>query len=433
MAPDVEKRLRYFNGQFLQEEDFADEQAYHIDRQRRHNRLLHTPGIAEGLDVKADKGAREAKVMPGTAVDAKGRAIVLAQERTVGFEAQPSDQTVLLVISYSEEGADVATGGDENTRWHELPRVEVFSEDKTPTPDTHIRLARLVISERGTVSSEPDTSVRRGAGPRWVGEAEVHRLTLAREGVDPSKWPALSCGAPGRVDLTDVLTVNGSLGIGTTEPKNPLSVSGGVAIGSGYADRRAPDNGLLVEGNVGIGTAEPKSPLSVSGSAAIGVDYVAKTAPLDGLIVQGNVGIGTSDPKIKLEVIGDIGLGSKETRLYAPGGVENLNLIRGTVAPDGSTLAGQGFRVKKLPTVEKKPETKGGYDITFDPAFSAKPTVVATQQFPNDDKFGDRVDQRTTDNCVVAGVSESQCRIICGDGDGKPEDRRFHFIAIGPR
>ena len=88
MAPDVEKRLRYFNGQFLQEKDFTDEQAYHIDRQRRHNRLLHTPGIAEGLDVEADVGARGAKVKPGTAVDAKGQFIVLAQERPVDFEEQ---------------------------------------------------------------------------------------------------------------------------------------------------------------------------------------------------------------------------------------------------------------------------------------------------------------------------------------------------------
>jgi hypothetical protein len=45
----TENRVRYFNGQFLQEEDFQVEQAYHLDRQRRHNRTLHTPGIADGL------------------------------------------------------------------------------------------------------------------------------------------------------------------------------------------------------------------------------------------------------------------------------------------------------------------------------------------------------------------------------------------------
>ena len=51
---DADKRLRYFNGQFLQQEDFADEQTYHLDRQRRHNRDLHTPGIAEGLEGRVE-------------------------------------------------------------------------------------------------------------------------------------------------------------------------------------------------------------------------------------------------------------------------------------------------------------------------------------------------------------------------------------------
>ena len=65
----AEKRLRYYNGQFLQEQDFTAEQEYHLDRQRRHNRQLHTYGIAEGLTVTAGVGATSAVVSPGTAVD----------------------------------------------------------------------------------------------------------------------------------------------------------------------------------------------------------------------------------------------------------------------------------------------------------------------------------------------------------------------------
>ena len=53
-CPDVvEKRVRFFDGQFLQDQDFVDEQNYHLDRERRHNRLLHGAGIADGPDVTA--------------------------------------------------------------------------------------------------------------------------------------------------------------------------------------------------------------------------------------------------------------------------------------------------------------------------------------------------------------------------------------------
>lgn len=107
---------------------------------------------------------------------------------------------------------------------------------------------------------------------------------------------------------TNGLLVEGNVGIGTTEPPNPLSVAGGMAVGKAYAKTNvAPDNGLLVEGSVGIGTAEPKSPLSVAGGLAVGNAY-AKTnvAPDNGLLVEGNVGIGTATPGDKLDVAGNL-------------------------------------------------------------------------------------------------------------------------------
>ena len=47
------KRLRYFNHQFLRVEDFQEEQDYHLRMRRRLNRVLHTWGVAEGLQVTA--------------------------------------------------------------------------------------------------------------------------------------------------------------------------------------------------------------------------------------------------------------------------------------------------------------------------------------------------------------------------------------------
>ena len=35
-------RVHFFDHQFLHKEDFTAEQEYHIGKQRRHNKLLHT-------------------------------------------------------------------------------------------------------------------------------------------------------------------------------------------------------------------------------------------------------------------------------------------------------------------------------------------------------------------------------------------------------
>ena len=50
------KRMRYFDGLFLKQEEFNLEQNYHIRMRRLHNRHLHTQGIVWGLDLKVVSG-----------------------------------------------------------------------------------------------------------------------------------------------------------------------------------------------------------------------------------------------------------------------------------------------------------------------------------------------------------------------------------------
>ncbi len=46
------KRPNYFQSQFLVVRDFVDEQAYHDEMLRRHNRLMHDWGVVrDGLKV----------------------------------------------------------------------------------------------------------------------------------------------------------------------------------------------------------------------------------------------------------------------------------------------------------------------------------------------------------------------------------------------
>jgi hypothetical protein len=57
----VTKRLRYYYGQFLEDQDFVDEQLYHLDRERRLARSFHSPGVVEGLQITS--GALGASVV----------------------------------------------------------------------------------------------------------------------------------------------------------------------------------------------------------------------------------------------------------------------------------------------------------------------------------------------------------------------------------
>lgn len=159
------KRLNYFNHQFLAEQDFKDEQAYHLEMRRRHNRLLHTWGVVDGLQVEK-RGDREVTVTPGTAIDKDGREIVLeaAVHRDAGQLGSDIDGYVITSYHESLEEADHHTAGgvEGYTRVTEHPEVHVR---KQPPPDdgSVILLARLRMDSLGNIGSV-DSSVREMVG-----------------------------------------------------------------------------------------------------------------------------------------------------------------------------------------------------------------------------------------------------------------------------
>ena len=95
------KRLNYFNYQFLVDRDFEDEQAYHLQMRRRHNRQMHTPGVADGLTV-TKVAANQVRISPGTAIDPDGREIVLEDARVYTLVTGGNNVDVFLVISYQD-------------------------------------------------------------------------------------------------------------------------------------------------------------------------------------------------------------------------------------------------------------------------------------------------------------------------------------------
>ncbi|MBW4434467.1 MAG: hypothetical protein KME28_22810, partial [Pelatocladus maniniholoensis HA4357-MV3] len=306
---DVEKRLRYFNGQFLNNYDFTDEQKYHIDRQRRHNRLLHTPGIAEGLEIIAECNSHHIEVRPGTAVDQQGRQIVLATKQVKSLRDFGCGK-VYVVISYHQEPSDLATvGARDETRWHEHPKIEILEDSDEIEKGDRIPLACLVLGDGGKIEHHHD-HVRYHAGVRISPEVDLRKLTFSSKSVHCSCWPELHFGAAHRIDLIGSLYIERHLGIGVDNPKNRLDVKGGAVIGADYCERQqAPTDGLLVKGRVGIGNNSPGSSLEIAGETRNDNYSALNVTDCDGkslLFVRndGNIGVGTTQPRAKFHVSG---------------------------------------------------------------------------------------------------------------------------------
>jgi hypothetical protein len=130
---------------------------------------------------------------------------------------------------------------------------------------------------------------------------------------------------------------------------------------------------------------------------------------------KGGVGIGTASPASALDVRGDIHLGTNG-QFYAPGGEENLRIIRGVINSAGVTIVGSGFTVTHPAT--------GQYTVTFNTPFPSAPAVTTAA-----DSGGGASRMVMTDG-VTGNYAAFRAQVSTS---GAPSDFAFHFIAIGPR
>lgn len=195
MADDITKRLRYFDKQFLVEADFTDEQKYHLDRRRRHNRLLHTPGIAKGLDVEKTD-AKKVKVSPGTAVDIEGQEIVQVVDFSIDLSnasIYPLGSPIYITIKYKEITADPQPPEQPNnaTRYTEQPLIEAkTTAPQSDAEDTVILLAKFQLDGNGNVPGKVGDKLDNGVIPMptsVVGVRKTVGSVLADNAVSISK------------------------------------------------------------------------------------------------------------------------------------------------------------------------------------------------------------------------------------------------------
>ncbi len=136
------QRLRYYKGLALIAQDFQDEQAYHVEKLRRHTqRFPH--GIIGGLAVVFDASKGAFVIEAGSAVDNEGREIVIPEEGLevdiphAQFARQETAQGLYLSIVFDESDTACAERSlceisAKNNRTVE--RAEASWED-IPNPD----------------------------------------------------------------------------------------------------------------------------------------------------------------------------------------------------------------------------------------------------------------------------------------------------------
>ncbi|NEO47027.1 MAG: hypothetical protein F6K55_24060 [Moorea sp. SIO4A3] len=214
---DPVKRLHYFNKQFLREQDFIDEQNYHMHQQRDHNRLLHTPGIAQGLEIPdPPSGSTSVTVNAGIAYDNQGREIFLANNQEINLGTFAADQSVYVAIAYAEQETDPSSeaGLTGNTRWTEEPAIETLEPNTNgqfpADPEEKIILAK--VNRSGNEIANIDRSERRSAGVVG-GDLEVRSLTLTNPTVDSSQWSSLNLSAAQQVELDGSLSIDRNLNV----------------------------------------------------------------------------------------------------------------------------------------------------------------------------------------------------------------------------
>jgi len=183
------KKPHYFRYQFLGEQDFKDEQAYHVEMRRRHNRMLHGWGVVDGLEVKKIND-REIVVESGMAIDKDGREVVLTEPVTRDLSHFEPNSHTYVTIAYAEtwdEADHQSAGGVEGyARITELPEVHERRHEP-PRDGSVVTLARVHLNDLRHIGHiDMDPAIRRRCGPASAAAGWM-RLPFKPTRVNPVK------------------------------------------------------------------------------------------------------------------------------------------------------------------------------------------------------------------------------------------------------
>jgi hypothetical protein len=155
-------RMRYFDGLFLNAEDYSLDQEFYLRLQRLHNRYLHTWGIVCGLKVVPVAGeAMKVKVLEGLALnqvvvtDEKTKKSESISQEILIYEGHPdnpvdlseynANESIYIMVSYEETKADRNNERGQGEEIHIWERGRISHSNQLPEDlSKYIVLARVV-------------------------------------------------------------------------------------------------------------------------------------------------------------------------------------------------------------------------------------------------------------------------------------------------
>jgi hypothetical protein len=174
-SPEI-TRLNYYQRQFLNAQDFLDEQAYHRGMRRRHNIGQHTWGIVEGLELlekprEGDPPFVDVWIQPGMAIDGFGREIFVLQPIKLDSTLLDAFANLLhreVWIAFDEEKGDQkGTGlercdpsnGFSRLRENALPVIEPLAPTHDPIIVAGVEVQFPAVPAQGDLVIPEDLSV----------------------------------------------------------------------------------------------------------------------------------------------------------------------------------------------------------------------------------------------------------------------------------
>ncbi len=242
------------------EESGTDLEVHVRPLEQVHAGVLHGSGVAAGLAVRAAPGTSAVRVLPGVAVDAAGRHVVLAAGGTAEVGDDPDLSSVLVPVP--AEGVEVSTARRSGPCRITVQYRETFDQQ--------------TLDERGAFVTRhtPWLRVQPVAGDVAAGSLVLATVDLDAEG----RVPAGGLTAEGRVGLalsTSALRLRATV---AADPAGGNSgevadvdagallarPGGGVELRSAGSSSGAPPLSVSSDGQVGIGTADPGFALDVA-------------------------------------------------------------------------------------------------------------------------------------------------------------------------
>jgi hypothetical protein len=154
------KRINFFKGFLTTEKDWNEAEAYHVEKRKLHNRMLHAPGIALGSGgelrtVARARGDLSVEVQPGYAIDGQGNDLMLwdATIKNINPEEYRLPQTIYVVLRFAEELTDFIAYKENleykgHRRIQEQARVELSQTE--PDITREVELARIFLEKGAT-------------------------------------------------------------------------------------------------------------------------------------------------------------------------------------------------------------------------------------------------------------------------------------------